>query len=177
MRCFLAIEISEEAKKELERIQKFFPEQGIKIVEPQNLHLTLKFFGEIDDYKVSKIKKTLEGAKFEKIACKLGGIGFFPSPNYIRVVWVSLEPGDEIKKLQEKVESLLGEQGFKKEKRFETHVTLARVKFLKEKDKFLGKIKEIEVNPIESSISSLFLKKSTLTKKGPIYETIKEFKT
>lgn len=176
MRCFLAIELSEEAKAEITRIQKLIPEQGIKFVEKENLHLTLKFFGEIDDYKVSKINKTLKEFKFEKINCELGSVGFFPSSNYIRVVWIALEPAGKLKEMQEKIEDLLAEQSFKEEKRFESHVTLARVKFIKNKEEFIKKIKEAKVKEIEFQVDSFSLRKSTLTKKGPIYETIKEFK-
>ncbi len=173
MRCFLAIDLPEKVKKELERLQKLIlQEKGIKFVEPKNFHLTLKFFGEISDKKVNEIKEKFKEFKFEKIKCHLGNIGFFPSSDYIRVVWISLEPNEKIKELFVKINEILDS----KDDRFESHITLARVKFIKNKEEFVEQIKKLKVAPIEMDADSFSLKKSILTEKGPIYETIKEFK-
>ena len=140
MRCFLAIDLSDEIKKELARIQKQIPqEKGIKFVESKNLHLTLKFFGEISDEKVNEIKEKFKDFKFEKIKCHLGNIGFFPSSSYVRVVWVSLEPNEKIKELFAKINHILDNKNG--DDRFESHITLARVKFIKNKEEFVEQIK------------------------------------
>jgi 2'-5' RNA ligase len=177
MRCFFAIDLPGELRREIVKIQKQIPQDmGIKFVEPENLHLTLKFFGEISDKKVNKIKEILGDFKFKKIKCHLGDIGFFPSSSYIRVVWVSLEPGNKIKELEKKINENLQNKDERKDERFESHITLARVKFVKDKKKFVEQIKNLKVKPIEIDIDSFLLKKSQLTEKGPIYEIIKEFK-
>ncbi len=62
MRCFLAIELPEEVREELVRIQKQLPEAKFKLVEPENLHLTLKFLGELSDFQVNKVKYTLKAS-------------------------------------------------------------------------------------------------------------------
>lgn len=172
MRCFLAVDLPKKVKDEIEKIQKQLPEKDLKKVEKENLHLTLKFFGEIDDKKINEIKEKIKDFKFEKIKCNLGTIGVFPSSSFIRVVWVSLEPQDKIKELAKKINEKLNSR----DDRFESHITLARIKFLKNKKEFIEKLKEIKVNPIEMTIDSFSLKKSTLTEKGPVYETIIEFK-
>lgn len=175
MRCFLAIGFSEKAKKELNKIQKQILEEGgrgTKLVEKENLHLTLRFFGEINDNKIKEIKKQLENFNYEKIKASLGNTGFFPSSAYVRVVWVSLEPQDKIKDLAKKINEKLKSR----DERFESHITLARVKFVKDKKDFVERVKSIKANAVEFEIDSFSLKKSTLTEKGPIYETIKEFK-
>lgn len=180
MRCFIAIDLSNEAKEELSRIQKEINGEAklnkLKFVEPQNLHLTLKFLGEISDAQVNKIKEALKSISFEKFSAMLGDIGIFPSPSYIRVVWICLQPAQLLKELHDKIDSTLASSGFKKENRFESHITLARVKTIKDKKTFAKQLQTLKVEPIEFSINSFILKKSTLTKEGPIYADIVEFK-
>lgn len=172
MRAFLAIEISEEAKHELIKIQKQLPDAKLKLVEPENLHLTLNFFGEIDDKKANKIKELLSEIKFQKFKGHLGKIGFFPNEKFIRVVWVSLEPNGRVKELHKEINKVLNI----KEEDFESHITLARIKFIKNKEEFVKEVKKINVKTVEFDVDSFVLKKSTLTEKGPIYGTIKEFR-
>lgn len=175
MRCFLSIELSEEAKEEVVRIQRQLPEAKMKFVEPENAHLTLKFLGEISDFQANKIKEKLKEIKSERFQARLGGIGVFPSSDFIRVVWVAMKPEEKVKELQEKIDIILEKERFRKDKAFKSHITLARVKFIKNKEEFVKKLKEIKVKPVEFEVKSFFLRKSTLTKQGPIYETIKEF--
>ncbi|MGB9707880.1 MAG: RNA 2',3'-cyclic phosphodiesterase [Candidatus Pacearchaeota archaeon] len=176
MRCFLAVELPEEVREELVRIQKQLPEANMKLVESENLHLTLKFLGELSDFQVNKVKERLNNVKFEKFKTSLGSVGVFPSLGFLRVVWVSMEPSEKVKELHEQIELILEKEKFKKDKVFESHVTLARVKFIKDKEGFSKKLKEIKIKPVEFQVHGFALKKSTLTEKGPIYETIKEFK-
>jgi 2'-5' RNA ligase len=177
MRCFLAIELPEEAKKELSRIQKEIAGSNVKmkLVEKENLHLTLKFFGEVSDYQVNKIKELLKQVRFEKFQANLGISGVFPSSSFIRVVWVSLEPSEKVKELHGKIDEMLEKEKFRKDKVFESHVTLARVKFVKDKQQIMNKLKEIKVKPMKFQISSFVLKKSTLTEKGPVYGDVAKF--
>lgn len=172
MRCFLAIELPEGIKKELSRIQKEIPEFKGNLVSKENMHLTLKFFGEIDDKKLNEIKKELSEIKFNSFKANLGKIGSFPSESFIRVLWVSLEPADKVKELNAEINKILESH----DREFESHITLARIKFIKEKEAFIKKIKGIKFKTRDFEIKSFVLKKSTLTEKGPIYETIKEFR-
>lgn len=175
MRCFLAIELSEEAREELLRVQKRLPESKMKLVEPENLHLTLKFFGELSDFQVNKVKEVLEQIKFEKFKVRLSTLGIFPSQKFIRVVWVSIEPKEQLIALQQSIDEALHKEGFKRDRSFETHITLARVKQVKDKEALLKRLKETKVRPIEFEIKGFVLKKSTLTEQGPIYEDIIKF--
>jgi 2'-5' RNA ligase len=171
MRCFLAIEIPEEVKKEIIRLGKEFNFLG-KYVEKENLHLTLKFFGDVEDKKVGEIKEKLKKVKFKSFLSILGGMGFFPSEKMIRVLWVGIEPKEKLNKLYEEIEKSLGN----KTEKFEAHVTLARIKDIKDKKEFLDRIKKIKIKPIEFEVREFVLKKSTLTPKGPIYEDVERFK-
>ncbi len=174
MRCFLAIELSEEVKTELLKIQEILKEEIIgKFVEKENLHLTLKFFGELDKDEVNKVKNELKKAKFEKVVCSLGRTGFFPNNKFINVVWVSLEPRDEINRLKEEIEKVLENSG--QEKKFECHVTLVRVKKVKDKLSLLKKVQDLKIKPDCFEVKDFVLKKSTLTSEGPVYEDIERF--
>lgn len=175
MRCFLAIELGEETKKELIKIQKHLPEAKMKLVEEENLHLTLKFFGEIEDFQANKIKEILKQIKFGKFKANLGNIGIFPSSNFIRVVWVSLEPSEKIKELHKIIDEMLGNEKMREDKAFESHITLARIKFVKDKKIFIDEFKKIDIKQIEFEINSFILKESILTEKGPIYKDIEKF--
>ena len=175
MRCFIAIDLSDEVKKELSKVQEQLQELKdvkMRLVEPKKLHLTIKFLGEISDFQVNKIKESLKKIKFDAFSVRLNDLGTFPTPQYIRIIWVDAKPKEKLAELQQKIEKALVEQGFKKEKRFETHITLARVKFVGNKEALIKKLSEIKVKPIEFQINSFALKKSTLTREGPVYEDV-----
>lgn len=189
MRCFIAIDLPQEIKKELEKtereIQKIADEAGakLKIVKPENLHITLKFLGELPEEKVNKIKEVMKKVFEEEIKLKppkpfkvkLNSIGTFPSLDYIKAVWVDVLPKEQIIEIEKKIDRTLEGIGFKENKNFEIHITLTRVKFIKNKKRFLEGLKKITIEPIEFEIRNFSLKKSTLTKEGPIYEDIFKF--
>lgn len=174
MRCFIAIDLPDEIKNELTRIQKLLPEANMKLVEPGNLHLTLAFLWEVTDFEANKIKEALKQIKQEKFIAHLGKIGVFPSESFIRVAWVSLEPAEKFKEFNKKI-ILAIKQILKVDERFESHITLTRVKNLIDKQKFTSKLKEIQAKQLEFEVSSFALKKSTLTGEGPVYEDIIKF--
>ncbi|MEK6852568.1 MAG: RNA 2',3'-cyclic phosphodiesterase [Nanoarchaeota archaeon] len=171
MRCFIAIDLPEDVKEKLVNLQnhlKDLEDVKIKFVEKGNLHLTLKFLGEISDVEINRIKEKLKQLDFNKLRCEIGSVGVFPSPNYIRVVWISLEPLSTLRELAEKVNSLLD----KKEDKFDSHITLGRVKFVKDRISFIKKLDGLKISKEEFVVNEIKLKKSTLTSNGPVYEDI-----
>jgi len=175
MRLFIAFDISDEAKEELLKAQSELKKADAKLTLAKEFHLTLKFLGEVEDKKVDEIKDRLSKVRFEQFDAELDGTGVFPTEDYIRVVWVGLEPKDKITTLQQKIEeALLGM--FLKDTRFHPHLTLARVKFVKDKKGFIEKLKKIKMEKKAFSLSIFKLIKSTLTPKGPVYEVLEEFK-
>ena|SRR3989338_7440101 len=177
MRAFICIELSEEVKKEISKIidkVKKVDSVRAKFVEPENIHLTLMFLGEISDKEAEMTKEALSSIKMKKFKVELGELGVF-SPSYIRILWINLL-GEELKKLQQEIEKSLGDLFPREEREWQSHVTLARVKSLKDKPLFLQNFKEIQFKHINFTVSSFKIKKSTLTEKGPIYEDIGEFK-
>ncbi|MFH1501156.1 MAG: RNA 2',3'-cyclic phosphodiesterase [archaeon] len=176
MRAFISIELSEEAKKEAERVGKLIWEKDIvrgRFVKGENLHLTLKFLGELTDLEVEKTKKALSGLKLKKFKVRLKDAGFF-SPTFVKVLWVGLE-GEGVFKLQEQIDNLLKDI-FPKEKSFVSHITIARVKKILDKEKFMKFFNELKVEEVEFDVSEVKLKKSELSKEGPVYENVLEVK-
>jgi 2'-5' RNA ligase len=176
IRCFIAIDLPEEVKKEIVNIQMQLPQCKGKLTEKKNLHLTFKFLGEIPEDKVQEAVKRLKKIKFKKFKATLGSLGVF-KPSEIKIVWIMLENCDELQKaIDDALDGL-----FAKETNFTSHLTIARVKALINQGNqgnqgFLYDMKRIRVNPAEFEVKSFSLKKSTLTPKGPIYEDIAEIK-
>jgi 2'-5' RNA ligase len=175
MRAFIAVEVSDELREMLAELQKQLSLDGVKLVEKENLHLTLHFLGEIDEGMKEKVIKAMDKLNCKKFEMSCEGVGAFPSKNYIRVIWVGVE-APELKQIYEQLGTEFARLGFKQEQ-FSPHITLARVKFLKDKEKlaeFLEENEQVEVG--ECKVEGVFLKKSTLTPKGPVYENVFEKK-
>ncbi|MGC9310514.1 MAG: RNA 2',3'-cyclic phosphodiesterase [Candidatus Aenigmatarchaeota archaeon] len=177
MRLFIAISPPDEIKSKIAGLADSVSsnESGLKKVSKENCHLTLKFLGEVDEKKLEEIKATLSNIKSEGFKISLNGIGFFPGAEYIKVVWAGVEGGKtEAINLQKEIDERLSKLGFKKEKNFEPHLTIARVKFLKDKSGFLEKLKKADFKG-EFTVESIELVESTLTPKGPVYRVISRF--
>ena len=164
MRLFIAVEIPEHISSELRKIQESIKQDGIKLVK--QFHLTLKFLGEIKEENLAKIKSDLEKIDFEPFEATLNGLGVFPNIRHINSIWIGLEPEVKIIELAKKIDP--------QEKRFKAHITLGRVKFMKNKPEFVEKLNKINVPKTSFKVDRIKLIKSTLTKLGPIYETLFE---
>ena len=175
MRYFIAVELPKEVKSYLYEIEKKIGSSDAKIkwVTKKNFHLTLKFLGNIEQERIEIIKKRLSSIKFNSIKAQLGKIGVFPNENKINTIWVSLEPGKEIKQLAMLIDSESMEVPMDHE--FKSHLTLGRVKLVKFKEDLLEKLHEIEVEPLEFTIKEFKLMKSTLTKDGSKYEIVQSY--
>ena len=179
-RAFLAIDIDEDLKAKIYKIIKEFKQidANIKYVELDNLHLTLKFFGDIDTEGIellsSKISSVVEN--FEKFPIKIKGCGAFPNTNRIKVIWLGIDEDELVKKLHDELDGEFVKLGFDKDKKFSTHLTIGRMKSAKGKSKVKSTIDEFsDVEIGEMEVSQRILKKSTLTPSGPIYEDLEIF--
>jgi 2'-5' RNA ligase len=170
MRAFISIDFPEEIVNEIIKIQEFLPEFDGKKTEVDNLHLTLKFLGEIDKDFLKNVKTALSKVNFLKLHLKLGEVGVF-SENFIRIVWIEILGCDN---LQKEIDSSLVNL-FEKEKRFMGHLTLARVKKIDNKKNFIDELKKIPIPNLSFEVNNFNLKKSVLTKKGAIYSNIEAY--
>lgn len=175
IRTFIAVELPEKFIPEIERIESMLNMQGIKLVKPDAVHITLKFLGGINEDKVEPIASALSQINCKPFEARVRGVGVFPKPAYIRVIWLGAEGNFET--LHNEVEKVLLPFNFEKDENFSPHATLARVKQLKEKAVLLERIKKLEnVDLGAMNVDAISLKKSTLTPQGPIYETLREMK-
>ncbi|MEK6917514.1 MAG: RNA 2',3'-cyclic phosphodiesterase [Nanoarchaeota archaeon] len=170
-RTFISIDLPENVKKEVQKIQNQLPEFFGKKIELGNLHLTLKFLGEIDEEKIKLVKEKLKIINTSSFDLELDEIGVF-SPHHIRIVWLHIKGADELQKV---VDSVLGEI-FKPEERFMGHLTIARVKNIKSKKEFLESLRKIEIPRIKFKAHCFRLMKSELRPDGPIYSVLEEYK-
>jgi len=183
MRTFIAIELPGNIKASLVRWQEKLKtaQADIKWVEKNNIHLTLKFLGEINEDKIAEISVILE--KIAKISpsyqATISNLGGFPKIEYPRVIWAGLGKGDqETKDIVKHIENSLEEIGIPKEDRlFASHITLGRSRSEKNQKKLgelLGKLKAEFTNMESFEVRKITLFKSQLSSKGPTYQAIRE---
>jgi 2'-5' RNA ligase len=176
MRCFIAIEFDEEVKDKISVIQKTLAAKNLfngKLTEKENLHLTLKFLGELDEKILEKVKHSLEKIKHSEFEAELTTLGVF-SEDFIRIIWLKVTNTDE---LQKKIDNAL-QNLFPNEKRYMGHLTIARPKSVPDKKALLKNLEEIntKIQKISLRVTSFSLKESVLGDAGPIYTTIEEYK-
>lgn len=177
MRTFIAIELPEEIKSEIFHNFEKLEETGLvgRFTEKNQIHLTLKFIGDISEEKIEEIKEKLSGINSKKFNAKLGEVGFFPDKDHIKVVWIGLI-SEEISKLHKLIDENLNELGIQKEdKEFTSHITIARVEKIKNKSLFMEKLKSIHVKKLEFSVKDFSFMKSEFKGKGHIYKTLMKF--
>ena len=181
IRAFLAIDLDDDLKPKINKIIREFKQidANIKYVDLQNLHFTLKFFGDIDtdgvDLIASKVEKVI--GDFDSFNIKIKGCGAFPNRNRIKVIWVGLDEDEILKDLHDKLDKEFNSIGFDLDRKFSSHLTIGRMKSAKGKNKVKNTIEtynNIDIGTME--VNSITLKKSTLTPSGPIYEDLLEFR-
>lgn len=180
VRSFLAIEVDNDLIPQITDVQKEFKKTNtrIKYVPQENMHLTLKFFGEIDGEMIEDISLAVEKVikNYSSFDLNIENCGCFPNRNVIKVLWLGLREGSPITSLQKDLDKEFRKLGFKKERNFISHLTIGRVKSPKNKKEIREKIDEFENVKIgKMTVSRIHLKKSTLTPDGSIYEDIKVF--
>lgn len=175
IRAFIAIELSEEAKKALAELQAEFikSEADVKWVKPENIHITLKFLGNITEEQKEKIQEILDDnlKGFNSFKIGLQGVGAFPKPNYPRVVWVGTTGEEQLKPIAKLIDEKINKLGFPKEERaFKSHLTFARVRSGRNKDKLTEALKKFEAfSGPEFLVDAVCLLQSALTPQGSIY--------
>src|SRR3989344_6738275 len=106
MRCFIAIDIPEALKPRIIGLQKQFSGYNTNLVEPENLHFTLKFLGETDGMGLADRLDFIR--KIPSFEIELAGMGCFPSENFVRSVWIGIRHSQELINLQKSVSGALG---------------------------------------------------------------------
>lgn len=179
-RSFIAFDIEDESViKELSRAQSALLKTGadIKIVEPKNIHVTIRFLGEIPPAMIDKIYAEMDKVAFSPFDIEVRGLGAFPSIRHINVIWAGIKRGsDALRSIYYQLEPSLQRLGLRPDdKGFSPHITIARVRGGGRREELVQVIKEYEDYRFGTiRARCLRLKKSVLTPQGPIYSTLRE---
>lgn len=168
VRCFVGVWVSDEVKKKLIETQKILKKLSmkLKLVEPENLHISLSFLGEKVDEELKLIYDKMDGLvkNYNSFDVVVGKIKLIPSDSYIRVVAFDLNNNQILSKISKEIERVVG--GSVKP----PHLTLCRVKSVEDKGG-VKKIKSLSV-PLSFKVDAIHIIESRLTPKGPIYKSI-----
>ncbi len=176
MRLFVAVFPPPKVRGEASRTaRRLLPDDRIRWSRPENVHLTLKFLGNVDEESLDDLRTVLENACADHapFEARLAGLGAFPSARHARILWAGVGEGSErLRSLATDVDAALSSSGFERETRpYEPHLTLGRTRgrpvSLNLPEEAGGGL-PFEVRRIE-------LTESKLTDKGPIYRTVEEF--
>lgn len=181
IRTFIAIDIDQPPKQKISGLidQLSKSNADVKWITENQMHFTLKFLGQTDELLVPKISGVLESIAedFGEFTILLSDIGAFPNIKRPRVIWLGIDKGkDKLELLNEKIETSLEKLGFEKEKRrFTAHLTLGRVRSLKNIEGLKALIAKIDIRiQDEVKVNKVILYRSTLTPKGAIYTPLRE---
>lgn len=176
IRAFIAIEMPAKIIDGLKEIQHELKDTSNKVtwVKPENIHLTIKFLGDIEADKIDSIAGLLEGAaaKSHSFDISVKGVGGFPTIDNPRVLWVGIEESNvNLFALYNNIEDALSAISFAKEERpFKPHLTLGRIKFLKDKKGLRERIERFkDITLGQYMVDSICLFQSRLTPEGAVH--------
>ncbi len=180
VRTFVAVEIGDAVRDRAEKLIEILgrTDVDVKWVEPQNVHITMKFLGEVALKETPRICDAVKkaAAKVEPFEIEIRGAGAFPNPGKPRTIWLGSGEGDErMRALHKAVESALAKLGFRKDaRRFNTHLTIGRVRHggrdLAELSQLIGQQADFEAG--RTKVTELVIFSSDLGPKGPTYAPI-----
>ncbi|MFC1981542.1 RNA 2',3'-cyclic phosphodiesterase [Chloroflexota bacterium] len=187
IRSFIAIELPDELKAALARLEarlKSGERYPVKWVNPNSIHITLKFLGNTGIDRVDGITKAITGAAREisPFHLEVKGLGVFPNLKRVQIVWVGVSgETDRLGQLQQRIESNLAPLGFAPESRpFRPHLTLARLRDRaspEERQSFGQLIADTRFEGVYGfNVDCISLMKSQLTREGAIYSRIRSIK-
>ena len=180
MRTFIAVDFSPEIIRKINEIIVYFktqtPERAFKWVEPENLHLTIKFLGEVPEKKIEQIKSLIKETldDFKSFQIGVEKMGMYPNAQKPRVIWLGITGAEPLKDIHKMLESQLQKADIQPDKRsFSPHLTIARIRrnadvqSVKEIGETLSKFRVGSLGTC--AVNHIVLYKSELTPQGPIY--------
>lgn len=181
-RIFIAIKIPEVVIGKIAEVSRYFQSQtpagALKWVETENLHLTLRFLGEISEEAVLKVQSSLPQAVMGQppFTLSVEGLGMYPSPGQPRVIWLGVKGSEPMVALHARLETALAKVGIEKEDRpFHPHLTLARVRQRTDRATAhqIGEtLTQFKVGSLGVfQVDKIQLIESQLTPQGPVYTT------
>ncbi|MDZ5810675.1 RNA 2',3'-cyclic phosphodiesterase [Halorubrum sp. AD140] len=185
MRAFFAVDLPAYIAAELADVQALFEGvEGLRFVDPAQAHVTLKFLGDVDepgspslDEVIAAGERAVAAAETGPFECSVGGLGVFPSLDYVSVVWAGVDDGaPELTALHEALEGETTALGVDPDEHaFTPHVTLARMRDARGKELVREVVRERHPEIGRFTVDAVRLVSSTLTSEGPEYETVASF--
>jgi len=179
IRTFIALEIPEDLRSSLARIQQRFSRAGraVRWVKPENIHLTIKFLGATTQGQVQQVCRIMDDilAETGSLNVTVTGLGAFPSTQNPKVLWVGLKGAEQFAGLFQRLDHALAAAGFAPEKRpFSPHITLGRVKDSRIKKTLRGFFDDFsDIHVGDFVLSNITFFKSDLQPTGPVYSVLK----
>jgi RNA 2',3'-cyclic 3'-phosphodiesterase len=180
LRCFIAIEIPETIKKSIAAIIDNLKKSDseVKWVSEENIHITLQFLGETEESLIPDIKGALYKilAPYSPFYIKIADVGCFPSGRRPRVIWVGIKESQSLINLYKDVSNEMVKFGYQKEERgFNPHVTIGRVKSIRNMRELLSRLDELKVTDFpDFEAQNIKLMKSELKPSGAKYYSLAE---
>jgi 2'-5' RNA ligase len=175
VRTFICIEIPDRVKARIERLQQELRQLDAQIswTRPSNIHLTIKFLGDVEAARLEAVSKGVERAARSVAAFEVeaGGAGCFPSAKNPRVLWIGLTGRtDALKQLRDAVEDELFREGFPREqKRFSPHLTIGRVRSPRGASTVAERLIAAGFEPESFQADEIIVMRSDLKPTGSIY--------
>lgn len=176
-RVFIAINLPNELKKKLnlviQQLKKVNPDYGINWVAPENLHLTVHFFGDLNDKQIAQAEEGIEEVtkRINSFEIKIAKFGCFPNEEHPKVIFIGVKDCETIRLLIGQLEVMLQNLGFLVDPRpWQAHLTLGRIK-----DNIKCKTTDIDFPSETFEVKNIELMESQLKPEGPIYSVIKSF--
>ena len=183
MRAFLAVELPANVRHALAHLQGRLRDSraDVKWVEPVNLHLTVRFLGEIDGVQRPLIETVAQtaAARIRPVMVGFNALGAFPSTSSPRIVWVGLSDGAELlSRLATQIEEELVRGGLPKaDKPFSAHITIGRVRSPRGRSELVRTINDVVwTPPAPFVVDHLTLFRSELSSAGPTYSVVSAFR-
>ena len=179
-RVFCAIELPDVVRARLEdhvrRLRKEVPDAAASWSRVENIHLTLKFFGNVEVKRIQKITEAAERVvrEFSTFQIGIGGTGVFPRPSRPQVLWIGvIDSSGQLTALQEKFENECAAEGFAKEDRaYKPHLTIARLRKPEGARHLADAHLQMKFDPIQIEINEVVVFRSELSPKGSKYTVI-----
>lgn len=170
-RLFVAIDLPEEQRRYLESIYIGLPAET-RWTPPEQLHLTMRFIGEVDDRLSLLIKTTLSAILFVPLSLQIKGLGCFPARRHPKILWAGVEKNLDLEQLQIMIENQLVQLGLTPEvRKFHPHFTIARLPPQIAPETiaaYLARNSQETYPPFR--VNSLYLYSSLLTRYGALHQ-------
>jgi len=182
MRLFVSVDLPDELAESVATLQERFADaSGLNLTDPTQAHVTLQFLGDVEQSRLEAVTRAVadgvDRADVDPFDVEYGGVGVFPSLDYISVVWLGVQQGGtELTRLHEGIESETTAIGFDPEDHeFTPHVTLARMEHAGGKELVQELVRSESPVVGDARVEEVRLTESELASDGPVYSTVERF--